>query len=122
MSFTAFSIESIILIDFFSVFVDCESLVRKMLVRDPTRRCSLTSVRKHPWMRVEVPQEVLEMENVNDQPKLKNVERNQGTGEFVSNNLSETIPSKGQQPLNEQVLRVMQSLGIDPTRTTEVIL
>ena len=104
------------------VFVDCESLVRKMLVRDPTRRCSLTSVRKHPWMRVEVPQEVLEMENVNDQQKSKNVERNQGTGGFVSNNLSETIPSKGQQPLNEQVLRVMQSLGIDPTRTTEVIL
>ena len=107
---------------FFSIFVDCESLVRKMLVRDPTRRCSLTSVRKHPWMRVEVPQEVLEMENVNDQQKSKNVERNQGTGGFVSNNLSETIPSKGQQPLNEQVLRVMQSLGIDPTRTTEVIL
>ena len=102
------------------MFTDCESLVRKMLVRDPTRRCSLASVRKHSWMRVEVPQEVLEMENRNEKQKLTNVERNIISESFVSSNTNEKVPSKGQQPLNEQVLRVMQSLGIDPTRTTEV--
>ena len=40
---------------------------------------------------------------------------------YSPSNTNEKRPSKGQQPLNEQVLRVMQSLGIDPTRTTEVI-
>ena len=106
---------------FISFFLDCESLVRKMLVRDPTRRCSLTTVRKHPWMRVEVPPDVLENENINEKKKLMHLEGSQISGNFVSHNINEKAHSKGQQPLNEQVLRVMQSLGIDPTRTTEVM-
>ena len=72
-------------------------------------------------MRVEIPPEVLENESINEKQKLPQLEGNQTTGTFVSNNINEKANSKGQQPLNEQVLRVMQSLGIDPTRTTEVI-
>ena len=93
-----------------------------MLVRDPSRRCSLASVRKHSWMRVEVPQEVLEMESRNENQKLANVEVNLTSGGIETSHTNEKVPSKGQQPLNEQVLRVMQSLGIDPTRTTEVYI
>ena len=106
----------------FYLFTDCESLVRKMLVRDPSRRCSLASVRKHSWMRVEVPQEALEMESRNENQKLANVEVNLTSRGIEPSNTNEKVPSKGQQPLNEQVLRVMQSLGIDPTRTTEVYI
>ena len=91
-----------------------------MLVRDPTRRCSLATVRKHSWMRVEVPQDVLDLEKLNAQQKSANFEGNMCTGNYIPNNTTEKLPSKGQQPINEQVLRVMQSLGIDPTRTTEV--
>ena len=72
-------------------------------------------------MRVEIPPEVLETENIIEKQKLTQLEGKQATGTFASNNINEKANSKGQQPLNEQVLRVMQSLGIDPTRTTEVI-
>ena len=91
-----------------------------MLVRDPTRRCSLATVRKHSWMRVEVPQDVLDLEKVNMKQKANNFDESMCPGSYTHNNTNEKLPSKGQQPLNEQVLRVMQSLGIDPTRTTEV--
>ena len=94
-----------------------------MLVRDPARRCSLTTVRKHPWMRVEVPQEMLELDNSNPTQNIDCAVENEGLDNLgPSGHIEQQLPSKGQQPLNEQVLRVMQSLGIDPTRTTEVSL
>ena len=94
-----------------------------MLVRDPARRCSLTTVRKHPWMRVEVPQDMLELDNSNPIQNINCTVENEGLDNLgPSGHIEQQLPSKGQQPLNEQVLRVMQSLGIDPTRTTEVSL
>ena len=106
---------------FFRSFTECESLVRKMLVRDPARRCSLTTVRKHPWMRVEVPPDMLELDNSNPIQNINCTVENEGLDNIgPTGHLEQQLPSKGQQPLNEQVLRVMQSLGIDPTRTTEV--
>ena len=94
-----------------------------MLVRDPARRCSLTTVRKHPWMRVEVPQDMLELDNSNPIQNINCTVENEGLDNLgPGGHIEQQLPSKGQQPLNEQVLRVMQSLGIDPTRTTEVSL
>ena len=92
-----------------------------MLVRDPARRCTLATVRKHTWMRVEVPQKVLELEEINNKQKATSSEVNTCPDNFTPLYNNEKLNSKGQQPLNEQVLRVMQSLGIDPTRTTEVM-
>ena len=94
---------------------ECESLVRKMLVRDPAKRYTLAMVRKHPWIRVEVPQQVLDEEEVSSKRK----ESCSGTNVYQKSCYNEKLLSKGQQSLNEQVLRVMQSLGIDPARTTE---
>ena len=37
---------------------DCESLVRKILVRDPARRYTIEAVKRHRWMRAEVPKTV----------------------------------------------------------------
>ena len=37
---------------------DCESLVRKILVRDPARRFTLEAIKRHRWMRAEVPKSV----------------------------------------------------------------
>ena len=71
-----------------------------MLVRDPAKRYTLAMVKKHPWMRAEVPQCVLQEEVLQSK---------------------ENTPPKSKKPFNEQVLRVMQSLGIDPNRTKEVI-
>ena len=71
-------------------------------------------------MRVEVPQEILEYENL-EQAETNGKENLGSEDNFTADDTMYKLPSKGQQPLNEQVLRVMQSLGIDPTRTTEVI-
>ena len=93
-----------------------------MLVRDPARRCSLATVRKHSWMRVEVPQKILELEASKRAQKAANPDRNLCLDNSTSDYNNDNPHSKGQQPLNEQVLRVMQSLGIDPARTSEVLL
>lgn len=70
---------------------DCESLIRKMLVLDPSKRYSVDQIKRHRWM-------------VEEAPRL--------------------LPSTGTcgdakgEP-NEQILRLMQSLGIDAVKTRE---
>ncbi|XP_063913533.1 serine/threonine-protein kinase SIK2 isoform X3 [Zophobas morio] len=70
---------------------DCESLIRKMLVLEPNKRYSISQIKKHRWMQVAVP------------PSLPHI-----------------IPASTTQP-NEQILRLMQSLGIDSSKTRESI-
>lgn len=70
--------------------LDCESLIRKMLVLEPSKRYCVAQIKRHRWMQIEVPQ-----------------------------SLPPTIPTLSTQP-NEQILRLMQSLGIDSAKTKEV--
>ncbi|KAK9738297.1 Protein kinase domain [Popillia japonica] len=70
---------------------DCESLIRKMLVLEPSKRYCVAQIKRHRWMQIEVPQ-----------------------------SLPPTIPTLSTQP-NEQILRLMQSLGIDSAKTKESI-
>ncbi|CAH1281161.1 unnamed protein product [Diabrotica balteata] len=70
---------------------DCESLIRKMLVLEPNKRYSIQQIKKHRWMQMGVP------------PILP-----------------PTISFSNSQP-NEQILRLMQSLGIDGSKTRESI-
>lgn len=74
---------------------ECESLIRRILVLDPTRRYSLQQILSHPWMQAEVP----------PTPPLHQVQPMAEVG-----------------TINEQILRLMQSLGIDPARTKEAII
>jgi len=64
-------------------------------VLDPTRRYSPQQIVSHPWMQAEVP----------PTPPLHQVQPMAEVG-----------------TTNEQILRLMQSLGIDPTRTKEAII
>ena len=66
---------------------ECESLVRKMLVRDPSKRYTLKMVRKHTWMRADIK-----------------------AAESAKNYTKPTL--RPPTVINEQILRVMQSLGI----------
>nr|XP_018910956.1 PREDICTED: serine/threonine-protein kinase SIK2-like [Bemisia tabaci] len=70
---------------------DCESLIRKMLVLDPSKRFSIEQIKRHRWMMEEAPRLL---------PSA-------GTD-------SKTEP-------NEQILRLMKSLGIDVIRTREAL-
>lgn len=74
-----------------TVISDCESLIRKMLVLDPSKRYSVDHIKRHRWMVAEAPR---------------------------------LLPSTGGEQHgtepNEQILRLMQSLGIDAVKTREV--
>jgi len=74
---------------------DCESLIRRILVLDPQKRFTLQQIKSHCWMQAEVPH----------CPPV----------------VAQSSPSE-KETINEQILRLMQSLGIDPTRTKESII
>ncbi|XP_064144970.1 serine/threonine-protein kinase SIK2 isoform X2 [Loxodonta africana] len=74
---------------------DCEHLIRRMLVLDPSKRLTIAQIKEHKWMLVEVPVQrpVLYPQGQENEPSI---------GDF-----------------NEQVLRLMHSLGIDQQKTIE---
>ncbi|ELW64243.1 Serine/threonine-protein kinase SIK2 [Tupaia chinensis] len=74
---------------------DCEHLIRRMLVLDPSKRLTIAQIKEHKWMLIEVPiqRPVLYPQEQENEPSI---------GEF-----------------NEQVLRLMHSLGIDQQKTIE---
>ncbi|XP_059814083.1 serine/threonine-protein kinase SIK2, partial [Hypanus sabinus] len=74
---------------------DCEHLIRRMLVLDPSKRLSIAQIKEHKWMLAEVP---VQRPVGHPQPR----EGETGPGEY-----------------NEQVLRLMHSLGIDQQKTIE---
>ncbi|XP_008474184.1 5'-AMP-activated serine/threonine-protein kinase catalytic subunit alpha [Diaphorina citri] len=70
---------------------ECESLIRKMLVREPTKRYCIEQIKRHRWMAEETPRL---LPPINILGEVKN------------------------EP-NEQILRLMNSLGIDAAKTKE---
>ncbi|XP_075695874.1 serine/threonine-protein kinase SIK2 isoform X2 [Rhinoderma darwinii] len=74
---------------------ECEHLIRRMLVLEPSKRLSVAQIKEHKWMMTEVPVH---------RPVLyaQNQEKEASIGEY-----------------NEQVLRLMHSLGIDQQKTIE---
>ncbi|XP_028931256.1 serine/threonine-protein kinase SIK2 [Ornithorhynchus anatinus] len=74
---------------------ECEHLIRRMLVLDPSRRLTIAQIRQHKWMLAEVPVQ---------RPTLYAQSRGNG-------------PTLGE--YNEQVLRLMHGLGIDQQKTIE---
>lgn len=74
---------------------DCEHLIRRMLVLDPSKRLTISQIKEHKWMLAEVP---VQRPVIYPQPSENEV----SMGEY-----------------NEQVLRLMHSLGIDQQKTIE---
>uniref|UniRef100_A0A671R1R5 non-specific serine/threonine protein kinase n=1 Tax=Sinocyclocheilus anshuiensis TaxID=1608454 RepID=A0A671R1R5_9TELE len=74
---------------------DCEHLIRRMLVLDPSKRLSIGQIKEHKWMVMDVPVQ---------RPMLyqQTAEGEASVGEY-----------------SEQVLRLMHSLGIDQHKTVE---
>ncbi|XP_012864941.1 PREDICTED: serine/threonine-protein kinase SIK2 [Dipodomys ordii] len=74
---------------------DCEHLIRRMLVLDPSKRLTIAQIKEHKWMLIEVPiqRPILYPQEQENEPSI---------GEY-----------------NEQVLRLMHSLGIDQQKTIE---
>ncbi|KAJ4935760.1 hypothetical protein JOQ06_017288 [Pogonophryne albipinna] len=76
---------------------DCEHLIRRMLVLDPSKRLSVAQIKEHKWMALYAPVQrpVLYQQPLSDEAEA-------GVGEY-----------------SEQVLRLMHSLGIDQHKTVE---
>ncbi|CAN7945920.1 unnamed protein product, partial [Ixodes pacificus] len=75
----------------FFMSTDCEHLIRKMLVLEPSKRLTVEQVKRHRWLQPGLPRSLA------TPPQDRQAAR------------------KGD--LNDQVLRLMHSLGIDPART-----
>ncbi|ELV10329.1 Serine/threonine-protein kinase SIK1 [Tupaia chinensis] len=75
---------------------DCEALIRRMLVVDPARRITIAQIRQHRWMRAD--------------PSLLQPVSPAFSGYSHDSQLGDC---------NEQVLGIMQTLGIDRQRTVE---
>ncbi|XP_075232862.1 uncharacterized protein LOC142331083 isoform X2 [Lycorma delicatula] len=73
---------------------ECESLIRKMLVLDPSKRYSIDQIKRHRWMLEETPR-------------------------LLPSVTTPGVDCKAEP--NEQILRLMQSLGIDAVRTRESV-
>ncbi|CAG5129271.1 unnamed protein product, partial [Candidula unifasciata] len=76
---------------------ECEHLIRRMLVLEPTKRYSIVQIRAHRWMQ-------MEESYPSSAPPSPIIGYNAKVGEF-----------------NEQILRIMQSLGIDQKKTMEAL-
>ncbi|XP_044059741.1 serine/threonine-protein kinase SIK2 isoform X4 [Siniperca chuatsi] len=76
---------------------DCEHLIRRMLVLDPSKRLSVAQIKEHKWMALYVP---VQRPVLYQQPL--SAEGEAGVGEY-----------------SEQILRLMHSLGIDQHKTIE---
>ncbi|XP_077985646.1 serine/threonine-protein kinase SIK2-like isoform X2 [Glandiceps talaboti] len=77
----------------FFMSTECEQLIRKMLVISPEKRYTIEQIKQHKWMQMET-----------------------GTPRNV---LFDQLPMARPGEYNEQVLRLMQSLGIDQQKTKE---
>ncbi|XP_022248505.1 serine/threonine-protein kinase SIK2-like isoform X2 [Limulus polyphemus] len=79
---------------------ECEHLIRRMLILEPKKRYNVEHIKQHKWMQTEIssslPQYPCPTNDTREETKL---------GEF-----------------NEQILRLMQSLGIDAAKTKESLL
>ncbi|KAM6972869.1 serine/threonine-protein kinase SIK2 [Aplochiton taeniatus] len=76
---------------------ECEHLIRRMLVLDPSKRLLVAQIKEHKWMSMEVPVQRPQLYQ-----QAQPAEGDLGLGEY-----------------SEQVLRLMHSLGIDQHKTVE---
>lgn len=89
-------VPAVILVTVSFVPADCEHLLRKMLVLEPSRRYTIKQVKRHRWTQTEPPAPAAPTESRSGLRAERTTEP------------------------NEQVLRIMQELGIDVARTREV--
>ncbi|KAL4229017.1 Serine/threonine-protein kinase sik2 [Mactra antiquata] len=77
---------------------DCENLIRRMLVLEPSKRYSMEQIKNHHWMQMD------KSAASKPSPPSPIIGKLQKSGEY-----------------NEQILRLMQSLGINQQKTVEAL-
>jgi len=88
---------------------DCEHLIRRMLVLDPKKRYTIEQIRRHRWMKAE-----MEDSSAGSEPHQPQQQQQQTS----SSSSSASLPSGAE--YDEQILKLMHTLGIEPCKTVEV--
>ena len=95
-------------------FTECEHLIRRMLVLDPKRRYTIPQIMSHRWMTRNGTQPP-----PSHQPKTT-LTSSGSTPSAGQKGVAAVTGGGGKPELNEQILRLMRSLGIDQRKTVEV--
>lgn len=102
------------------VYLECEQLIRRMLVLDPSKRYTIKQIKASKWMQSGVKglsnSIVPHSYYYASHPQV--IQQPANTA-----NLPSDMPPFSQLPPNEpieQILKLMANLGIDPVRTKEV--
>lgn len=103
---------------------DCENLIRKMLVLDPAKRFTLAQVKSHKWMQASThavidPSAAKQQPQSNMMPVLNAANSAAATATTVTAAGDSSVSSASPDP-TEQILKLMQNLGIDRNKTIEV--
>ena len=96
----------------FECAIECESLIRKMLVIDMSKRIQLDKVRSHPWM--------LMHDTAYDYSILRHVPANPARVQCYTRPIPGVGGGESQFVWNDQVLECMNRMGYTPEKVREV--
>ena len=102
---------------------DCEHLIRRMLVLDPKKRYTIEQIRRHRWMR---PPPVSDDSPAATEPQQQQQQQQPppppppSSSSSSSLSSSASLHSAGAGEYDEQILKLMHTLGIEPCKTVEV--
>ena len=88
---------------------DCEHLIRRMLVLDPKKRYTIDQIRRHRWMKASTE----ETTSGSEPPQQQQPQQTPPSA-------SSSTTSVQSSDYDEQILKLMQTLGIEPCKTVEV--
>lgn len=92
-------------------FPECESLIRKMLVRDPEKRYTVSQIKRHRWMHKKGHEDEARSPVSNTDSMMASPEETE---------VKVKTGRKCDEPINEGLIKVMGDLGIDTNVTREV--
>ena len=92
--------------------LDCEQLIRKMLVLDTSKRLPLNKVLSHPWIR--------RHEGAFDYSILRHVPPNLSRVQYSTRPIPALSGSESKFVWNDQVLECMSRMGYNPDKVREV--
>ena len=100
---------------------DCEHLIRRMLVLEPKKRYTIEQIRRHRWMKaVTGDDSAASCEPQQPQQHQQQQQQQQASSSSSSSSSGASLHSGAGGDYDEQILKLMQTIGIEPCKTVEV--
>src|SRR6218665_1139352 len=91
---------------------ECEHLIRRMLVLDPRKRYTMSQIRQHKWISAS------SSSSSSTALASSSLQKDEASGMASTATSSSGLVRTGE--YDEQILRLMNTLGIEQTKTLEV--